>query len=215
MLLPTFTILAVPLSTLEQHLTGNVDLQDVMTTELSLDDWKPLTLTDPEVSPDIPPCIVAHRSFKPTWIENATEEIHITIYDFATRRFLAYRLQLASSLANASSGFYLAEIGNEYERNLRPTQERQCPLKLVSMKVLPCEALPWAPRSLTNSGRTTGLMPGASAFRCFSLFTEADQPTSTLLLDDDIPDDMSITTVEPWSGKIAVGTLGRVRVYHL
>lgn len=215
MLLPSLSILAIPLSVLGQHFAGHDDIQDVPTSEFSLDDWKPLTLTDPEVSPDTPPCIVAHRSFKPTWIENAAEEIHITIYDFATKRFLAYRVHLTSSLPNASSGPYPAKIGNEYERKLRPTRERQCPLKLVSMKALPCEALPWAPRSLTNSGRTTGLMPGASAFRCFSLFTEADQPTSTLQLDDDIPDDMSITTVEPWSGKIAVGTLGRLRVYHL
>lgn len=196
MFLPSLTILAIPLSCLSDYLGITDGLGDWPTARLSTDAWYTMSL--PEVSSldsSIPPCVMAAHTFRPTWIKNAKQEIYITAYNFSQRELVAYRLQLSPPTG--------------------PRTDADTFLKIVTSKSFPCEALCWAPGTYTNSGRVVGLLPRARSFRCFSLFSEKDQPSGTLQLDEDIPGSMSITTFEPWSGSVAVGTPGRLRIFHL
>lgn len=217
MLLPPFVAVAIPLSVVKSSLTVSDGSGGLPTAIFSLNDWGLLELDElNNTTSDIRPCIVALHSFKPTWMKEPAQELFATIYDFSNRNLLVYRMRLPSSQSSTCDRkSENIEAGHSGKATATSAMVSHCPLIRLSTKVIPCAALPWAPRSLTNSGRVLGLMPDERAFRCFSLFTDGEQPQSSLQLDDDIPGGMSIATVEPWSSAIAVGMPGRLRVFNL
>ncbi|EJD02480.1 uncharacterized protein FOMMEDRAFT_134996 [Fomitiporia mediterranea MF3/22] len=146
------------------------------------------------------PWILAHRVYKPTWKPNAPTEIFIAAYDFGPggqtpTRLVSFRLQLSRSSSSS------------------PTERV---LSLVKSSCAQASQLPWNSRSLSNAGRMFSLR---SKIRCFSLFTDATQPMNELNLNKDIvpcADEIEpvISSVEPWSGAIAIGMPGMVKVIN-
>ena len=144
------------------------------------------------------PWILAHRVFTPIWKPNAPTEIFIAAYDCGPggqtpTRLVSFRLQLSRS-EKPSLGV----------------------LTLVKSTCAQASQLPWNSRSLSNAGRMFSLR---AKIRCFSLFTDSPQPLNELELGKEIvpcADDIEpvISCVEPWSGDIAIGMPGMVKVVN-
>ncbi|KAL5532571.1 hypothetical protein ACEPAF_4345 [Sanghuangporus sanghuang] len=149
------------------------------------------------------PWILAHRVFTPVWKPNPPTEIFIAAYDCGPggqtpTRLVSFRLQL--------SHFHSPD----------PNSPPIGILSLVKSSCAQSSQLPWNSRSLSNSGRMFSLR---SKIRCFSLFADTPQPMNELNLSKDIvpcADDIEpvISCVEPWSGAIAVGRPGRVKIVN-
>ena len=155
---------------------------------------------------DTGPRILAHHVYKPTWRQAAPTEIFIAAWDWARNhqsppRLLSYRLQLKKNECRTDPS------------SLPPLQKS---LKVLSANFASTPYLPWNARSLSNAGRMFSLR---EKLRTFCLFTDEEQPVSTMELDlgsDLWPagSDVSpiISAVEPWSGTIAIGQAGHIRI---
>jgi hypothetical protein len=93
-------------------------------------------------------------------------------------------------------------------------------LELVKSTCETAPHLPWNARSLANNGHMFSM---GDAIRCFTLFSSSedhqDQPTKHIMLEPNTispADELMpmITSVEPWSGAIAIGMPKMLKILH-
>lgn len=218
-----FSALAAPLSIVDGQWSTSRNPDHWETVVVKADDWPILNIDaeDTRESSDVPLIFGVH-SFKPTWVEGAPTEIYVASFDrkgrrIGNRNIISYRLRLTAEEPRAEQHETSDPVLHSLSSNTKP---KKSPLVLVSVSHVPVSYQPWNPDSFTNAGRMCILM--RNTVRCFSLFpstpsTLKTQPMNWLELDEDIgmTEEDVIMTVEPWSGAIAVGTPGRVRVFYL
>ena len=127
-------------------------------------------------SPDDEPCwMITSRVFAPTWKKGAHAEMFIVTYNGAwnSPTLLSFRIQLDSL-----NGCLAPRLKN----TTRTAASR----------------LPWDSHCISNSGQVFCLR---NALRCFSVFSETQQPVAELDVDLKQHGDCEpAVTVEPWSG---------------
>lgn len=215
-----FSALAVPLTFLDGRWSKSRNPDDWESVIVKADDWPILNVNtgDTRETLDVPLIFGVH-SFKPTWIRNAPTEVYVASFDrkgHKLRNIIFYHLQFS-----APETMTQEEPGFGFHVSSSNTSSKKSPFTLVDVLHVPVSHQPWNPDSFSNAGRMCILV--RNTLRCFSLFPSphlsirATQPVNWLELDEDIgaADDDVVMTMEPWSGAIAVGTPGRVRVFYL
>lgn len=156
------------------------------------------------------PFMLAHRVFQKPWLEGgqaAPTEILLATFDSAIVSVNASRNEPLRMLSYHINVF-LAPGNDALAKPI---------LSLVKSTCDEVPQLPWNARSLSNNGHMFSL---GESIRCFSLFTTPEanrsQPVKHIMLDRDVlsPDELMpmITSVEPWSGDIAIGMPGKLLV---
>ncbi|KAL5525082.1 hypothetical protein ACEPAF_8951 [Sanghuangporus sanghuang] len=146
--------------------------------------------------------VLAHHIFKPSWQPDAPTEIFVVAYTVTPggrkpMRLISFRLQLSHSEGQGS------------ERDSGT-------LKLVRSSSAPIGRLPRNPRNVSNTGLMFSLR---QKLQVITLFSEDGQPISEVDLGADvIPEfeefDPNVSSVDPWSGAIAVRILGSMKVLY-
>ncbi|EJD04798.1 uncharacterized protein FOMMEDRAFT_139520 [Fomitiporia mediterranea MF3/22] len=190
-----FSVVALPLSILDVQWSSASDYRIWNTFVYNLERGSVLTLSP--VSNDGPWMLTTHL-FTPTWIENAPTEIYIVGYGNLwemPKVFLSFRVQLTSS----------SEGDDMPADTLRPV--------LKSVTRSSAHRLPWDSHCVSNSGHVVCFRRN---LRCFSLFSEEEQPMAELELDmHEASQDEPVVTVEPWSGALVASTGNIVQIVHL
>ena len=160
------------------------------------------------------PFMLAHRVFQKPWSEgfgseSAPTEILLATFDSAVIGSNAVREEPLRLLS------YHIRSSSSSSPDGRP---RTASLTLVKSSCETAPQLPWNARSLANNGHMFSM---GDSIRCFSLFSadgaRPGQPTKHIFLPRDAvsPRDElvpMITSVEPWSGAIAIGMPNMLKV---
>ncbi|EJD04781.1 uncharacterized protein FOMMEDRAFT_132672 [Fomitiporia mediterranea MF3/22] len=189
------SVVALPLSILDEQWSSASDYRIWNTFVYNLERGSVLTLSP--VNNDGPWMLTTHL-FTPTWMENAPAEMYIVGYGNLwemPKVFLTFRVQLYSS----------SEGDNTLADRLQ--------LVLKSTTRSSAHHLPWDSHCVSNSGY---LVCFRRNLRCFSLFSEEEQPIAELELDiHETSQGEPVVTVEPWSGALVASTGYTVQVFHL
>ena len=145
------------------------------------------------------PWVLAHHVFKPNWKPDAPTEVFVVAYTVGLggetpMRLDSFRLQLEHS----------------------SSEEDSSKLTLVKSSSAPVERLPRNPRNISNAGLMFSLR---QHLQIFSLFTDDSQPINEVDLGKEmVPyDDMvdpNVSSVDPWTGAIAIRFPGTIKVLH-
>ena len=203
---PTFCLIALPMVQLEHnwsrsphHNEWKVNIYDPYSITNSPNDSQCSLPLDNYGLAD-GPWVLALHTFKPTWRgTDAPVEIYVVAYGRVENRMwtkclLTYNIQL---LPGTDAG-------------IMATGQR---LKLVKQSFAPAETVPWNSDCITNNGR---MFAQRAQLLGFSLFSDLPQPCNSIDLGIRVnPDEEpTIASVEPYSGAMAVGTPGRVRIIY-
>ena len=176
------------------------------------------------------PWVLALHGFVPTWKgPNAPAEIHLVGYGRAfdphwTKKLLSYRIQLSkvsSSTQLPTDKSHKVKDVLSFCKSLASTTEPEparpevvCgdwKLSVLEQTCAPASTVPWNPNCISNSGH---IITTHDQSYCFKLFNQREQPHSVIELGVETTPGMepTLTSVEPWSGSVVIGTPGLVRI---
>lgn len=225
----TFTLLAIPLSSLEGHWSEavgtstitplNIDLEAATESEPFPPDTSGLDILRVNLSkprmPSTGPWVVTMHSFVPVWracSTDVTEEIFIVGFEKTGNtpfkdRLLSWRIQLSRSSYRQSHHRLPEEV---FSTN------GSWRMAIVDTGKAPAEMLPQNDNTISNAGIMLSYHKGLS---CFQLFCDSPQPTKVLpgvereLIDDE--GCYSLGSMDPYSRVLAMRTQQKLLITQL
>jgi hypothetical protein len=146
--------------------------------------------------------ILSMHAYTPTWNPGAPMELFIVGYTIMgsedPEKFYSYRVQL------------------EFPTNYSSGHNEEVKLTARDVISVPVPYWPWDDNCILNSGQIVCVR---SSMSCFELFSNAKQPVCELNIPNHPWDTNSTTaivsSVDPWSGRIACASAGRLSTYHI